>query len=77
MREHISGTYHKAFHPSHGELPLGPTKNSARMILKVQYVKYYNGDSLVAQEVKNPSSTHEDAGSILHLSHWVKDLVLP
>ena len=31
----------------------------------------------MAQWVKNPTSTYEDAGSIPGLSQYVKDLVLP
>ena len=30
----------------------------------------------MAQQVKNPTSIHEDVGSILDLTHWVKDLAL-
>ena len=30
----------------------------------------------MAQQVKNPTSTHEDVGSILGLTRWIKDLVL-
>ena len=31
----------------------------------------------MAQEVKNPTSIHEDEGSIPGLTQWIKDLVLP
>ena len=33
--------------------------------------------SIVAQQVKNPTCIHEDAGSIPDLTQWVKDLMLP
>ena len=38
--------------------------------------KKRKGVPIVAQQVKNPTSTHEDAGLIPGLTHWVKDLVL-
>ena len=31
----------------------------------------------MAQQVRNPTSIHEDMGSLLGLIQWVKDLVLP
>ena len=35
------------------------------------------GVPIVAQQVTNPTSVHEDVGSIPGLTQWVKDLALP
>ena len=40
-------------------------------------MKTMKGVPIVVQQVKNPASIHEDAGTISGLPQWVKDLVLP
>ena len=40
-------------------------------------LKHELGVPIVAQEFTNPTSIHEDEGSIPGLVQWVKDLVSP
>ena len=39
--------------------------------------KLFPGGPVVVQQVKNQTSIHEDAGSILDLTWWIMDLALP
>ena len=47
------------------------------LILFMYYKKKREGVPVVAQQVMNPTNTHEDEGLIPGLAPWVKDLVLP
>ena len=40
-------------------------------------IVHLKGVPIMAQQVKNPTGIHEDAGSIADLSRWVGDLVSP
>ena len=40
-------------------------------------INHHGGVPVVAQWLTNPTSIHEDAGSIPGLAQWVKNLVLP
>ena len=46
------------------------------LITELQKNNVKPGVSIVAQQVKNQSSIHEDVGSIPGLVQWVKDLAL-
>ena len=46
------------------------------MHVEETHKKMFAGVPVVAQQVKNMASIHEDAGSIPGLTQWVKDLAL-
>ena len=51
-------------------------KRSQMNNLNFYFKKLWKGVSIVAQQVTNPASIHEDAGLIPGLAQWVKDLAL-
>ena len=55
------------------------SKTIETVCLKIKFLleKSYEGVPTVAQQVKNPTSVHEDAGSIPGPTQWVGDLALP
>ena len=53
----------------------GILKNSLYIINAIK--KYDLGVPVVAQQLTNLTSVHENSGSIPGLIHWVKDPVLP
>ena len=47
-----------------------------QFVKKTRYKTIGLGVPIVAQQVQNPTSIHEDAGLIPGLAQWVKDWVL-
>ena len=47
------------------------------LYITYKFKKHRIGVLIVAEWVKNPTSNHEDVGSIPGLAQWVKDSVLP
>ena len=59
------------------QLNIHPLISAKLIFLKREQLKNFYRSSLVAQQVKNPTSIHEHVGSIPGLTQWVNDLALP
>ena len=52
-------------------------KNHMTSLIMWNLLKMIQTVPIVAQQVMNSTSIHENVGSILSLTQWVKDLVFP
>ena len=58
------------------ELPYDPATPLLGLYPDKTLIREDTRVSVVTQQVKTPTSTHEDVGSISGLTQWVKDLAL-